>query len=197
MLINRDFSVVRDVVRGILQAPDLWSGWELQGFGMLRLRLPDGERLHIWDPAGRVEGVSDCHNHPWDFQSLVVSGAVRNWRYEVADKSEGEPYWCARILCGVHAELRSDPFEVYLKRTVELVGQGSSYSMKHDELHSSEVWPGSVTLIGRVFQPDPDHAQVYWKGERRGWVPAAPRPATAEEVNRACALALSLWTEIG
>lgn len=57
---------------------------------MLRLYLSEAERLHVWTRAGRVARVSDVHDHPWHFTSVVVSGRVRNVRYAVEEESEQE-----------------------------------------------------------------------------------------------------------
>lgn len=58
--------------------------WSIQGFGMLRAYLADDQvyRLHIWDTEQMsVEDVSTVHDHPWDLDSRIISGTLRNQRY--------------------------------------------------------------------------------------------------------------------
>lgn len=59
--------------------------WTIQGFGMLRLYITDDQiwRLHIWDTEEMaVEDVTRTHDHPWDFDSRILSGELRNLRFE-------------------------------------------------------------------------------------------------------------------
>ena len=75
-----------DMVRKILESAAYdprARNWTVQGFGMLRCYLDDGQvqRLHIWTAALRVPGVSDIHTLPWEFDSTVFAGRIINKRY--------------------------------------------------------------------------------------------------------------------
>ena len=172
--------------------------WTVQGFGMLRTYLAPNLRLHVWDPDFRVESVSDIHDHPWHFESIVLSGTIENRRYRVVDASmEKEPtHLRGNIVCGPRPSERGtrDVRPVALARWCEGVfGPGDVYRMRADELHASLPSPGAVTLIQRTpADKDPDRAYVYWPigGE---WVGAEPRAATEEEIFRITRRALECW----
>lgn len=168
--------------------------WQIQGFGMLRLYLSKEVRLHVWH-NGLVyhDTPSNIHDHPWDFISTVVVGALRNTRYEAA---EGQPstHHLGRILCGPGGGLLPNTVKDIHLLTLdeELVKEGDSYTQVAKELHTMTFQNGTVTLVTRVMQPDPDHAQVAWlKGQT--WKTAEPRLATQAEVQLGVKAALSLF----
>jgi hypothetical protein len=173
--------------------------WSLQGFGMLRTYLSPDLRLHVWDPDFRVESVSDIHDHPWHFESLVLSGSIENRRYLLVKASATRPasHNQGRILCGPKPSEHGakDVKPVLLEQWCEGVFRpGDVYRMQADELHASFPSPGAVTLIQRTkANKDPDRAFVYWPigGE---WVSAEPRPATLAEVRRITRHALDCWS---
>lgn len=190
--------VVRHFVRTeLLRWPERYE-WSLQGFGMLRTYLSPDVRLHVWDPEYRVEDVSDIHDHPWHFESLIVSGSIENRRYHVI---EGEPtHSRGRIVCGPKpAEHGAKDIEnVRLEQWSEgTYHAGDSYRMQADELHASFPSPGSVSIIRRTkANKDPDRALVYWP-LGKSWVSAEPGPAPPGVVRRITQRALDCWTPKG
>jgi hypothetical protein len=160
--------------------------WTIQGFGMLRTYLDDEQvqRLHIWDTSAAVEDVSTIHDHPWDFTSLILRGAIRNQRFalhEMGESDTGKPFTSAQIRCGVGGGLLSDPRPVRIcSLGVEAYGPGDTYSMLAPELHESFPSRGAVTVIKRSFKADRDIATVCWK--TGAWVSAEPRSATRAEI---------------
>ena len=98
------FDVIRLLVADILEFPERHD-WTLQGFGMLRAYLSSEIRLHVWSAAHRVEGVSDIHNHPWDFESMVVCGNMENTLYRVAP-GHLQHHLQGKILCGAGPAVR-------------------------------------------------------------------------------------------
>ncbi len=168
--------------------------WSLQGFGMLRLYLNKEVRLHIWDDRYRVTNVSDIHNHPWDFESEVVVGVIKNRRYEVKPIPMGL-YSGARILCGPGGGLQkseSDKLDFDLNYRDYLYEAGQQYTQTKNEVHRSIADNGTVTIVKRVFWEDTEHAMVYWpRGEQ--WVSAEPRKATATEVSNIVSASLKWW----
>lgn len=182
-------------IRQILERADSYS-WSLQGLGMLRLYLSREVRLHVWDSRFVAPGASVIHTHPWQFESFVVSGEVRQFRYtEAASLREGRngvPYRRQRILCGPEGCAEGLPEEVVLLRGgLETYQAGALYSQEAAEIHESLPIPGTVTVVERTFLDDADHAFVYFQGEE--WVSALPRPALPEEVQAIVGLALRRW----
>lgn len=173
-------------------------GWSLQGFGMLRCRLPGDMRLHVWAEDLAVPHVTEIHTHPWRFSSFVIAGVVSNLRYETApDGADAlpqdgwEPFVARRIVPGEGLQVL-DERHVRLRRIgFERVRAGSWYYQEPDEIHASRPLDGSVTLIQRQ-RTGPDQALTFYRpGE--GWVSAEPRPATDAEVVHACTRAVRRW----
>lgn len=191
------------LVKKILEAPTP-QPWSIQGFGMLRLYLSPEIRLHVWDSRFRVPNVSMIHNHPWDFDSYIVAGELRQFRYsevgvnrrdvEGFNASADDAYFRSVIKAGPGGGLRDSPIGVYLLRgDEEVYGKGMSYTQHASEIHQSLPVDGTVTLVTRRFvRKDVDHAQTYWRANSE-WVSAEPRPATAEEVRSFTSLALERW----
>ena len=191
------FVMLRDLLVAEVLAPHGGArSWTLQGFGMLRTYLGPSLRLHVWDPRYRVPDVTEIHDHPWHFTSLVVSGRMRNVRYQALPGLVGETeptHVVGRIMCG--ARPTQDDVVTGSARLVvldeETYGPGRSYSMRADELHASYPDAGTITLCRRVSAEgrSPDHASVCWPvgGSR---VSAEPRAASPEEVQDILSLAL-------
>lgn len=204
---------VRMLVENILRNPE-GNGWQVQGLGMLRCYLDEAKRfrLHIWDNALRVPGVSAIHNHPWDLKSTVIAGCYKQHRYVTGGterfeylKKWGAPeaYNQVTIKCGEEAAVVAEPtkvlmfeepLEVYIGRVAGAVTQLDDYTQKANEIHLSLPSDGTVTLVERTVPEgkDPDHACVYWRG-KGPWVNAKPRPATETELYSVTKRALAYW----
>lgn len=186
-------TALKATVQAILERPLVWE-WTAQGLGMLRLYLPGPEnlRLHVWDTRLAIPNVSTIHTHPWDFESYVVAGTVRNTRWT---EDEGEPYHKQSIRCGQGGCVMGTPETVQLHpHPVERWDAGQTYRETADELHSSAPLDGTVTIIRRSVPTgrSADEAFVYWPdgGE---WVSAEPRPATEDEILAVTAHSLNRW----
>jgi hypothetical protein len=194
------FEALTQLVRdGVFAHPERYS-WSLQGMGMLRTYLSKEIRLHIWDSRFRVKDVSDIHDHPWDFDSLVLHGVVYNTRYEVSE-SAVEPianHWEGRIVCGPSPTVKGaqDISAVRLRcQPDEVLLAGDSYRMRADEVHRTTYEDGTVTVCRRYFtKADTERARVYWPFGQE-WASAEPRPATSLEVYTICADARRKWTQ--
>jgi hypothetical protein len=167
--------------------------WSLQGFGMLRLHLDGDYRLNIWDKRFRVKDVSLIHSHPWDFESLILCGELRNQRFAYAAAAPAFGY--ATIKPGPGGgildkkgltHLRVFPMEVY--------HAGQTYCQKYDEIHVSDPVDGTVTLNKRV-RVGKDVADVFWPAGQE-WVSAEPRKAEDHEIHIITQLALQLLKDI-
>lgn len=158
--------------------------WTYQGFGMLRLYVGGDMRLHVWVPELAVENVSVIHDHPWDFESVVIAGCVKNVIYREL------PHGIAthkrqRIRCGTGGGPLGDGEPVVLGiDSVCWHHAGTKYWQRAEELHESIPTSGTVTLIKRKPRVDPDHAVVYHHVST-SWVSAEPRPATDAELAHA------------
>lgn len=83
------------LVKAILEKARAYK-WSIQGFGMLRLYLSAEVRLHVWDSRFRVPGVTDIHDHSWDFESEVAAGEVLQRRYLVVPNAvDGDYSWAS------------------------------------------------------------------------------------------------------
>jgi hypothetical protein len=144
------------LVENILRHPE-GNCWQVQGLGMLRCYLDEAKRyrLHIWDNALRVPGVSAMHNHPWNLKSTVIAGCYKQYRFTDplgAQFSEG--YNMVTIKCGSEACVVSEPQKVRLSQSfMEVYITGSEYTQNADEIHVSVPDDGTVTLVERVV-PD-------------------------------------------
>lgn len=209
--IVQQFNTVRTLVRGILEQaleqPDEVTNtrWSLQGFGMLRVHLPGDYRLNVWDSRYRVKDVSLIHDHPWNFESLVVSGRLINRRFvtaHAASGSRGELVEWAKLKPGPGGGLlgriasgreRSEGGVVKLcAREPEVYVAGDTYQQARDEVHRSDPEDGCVTFNRRTERLVVDEARVFWP-VGTSWVSAEPRLATREEVKRIVSLALAGW----
>jgi hypothetical protein len=199
--------MTRSMVLGILTKPDRHE-WTLQGFGMLRCYLSNSLRLHVWDGRHRVPNVTDVHDHPWNFVSLVVSGRIVDTRYKVFPCSHTEeqverqrlrqPFLKSTIVCGVNAgnhvaAIKERGERVWLMPLEpEDYTTGCCYERQASEVHHTSYSNGTVTLVKRDFLPDTEHAHVFFPADQE-WVSAEPRIATRAEVVDICEAAIVAW----
>lgn len=194
------YSIRAEIQDAILRPHRGGRRWTLQGFGMLRTYLGDAEewRLHVWDSRFRVPGVTDVHDHPWDFASRVLAGVLVNRRFNVVP---GRPtHWRTSIECGEDAHVVGEAEPVHLlTRSIEVYSASHerfrSYRQAADEIHVTESLDGTVSVVRRSFHEDRDHASVFVPdGEE--WIDAIPRRASGDEIDEILTLACGRWREI-
>jgi hypothetical protein len=192
-----EMRMIRSMTEQILRNPYGLGkeAWSLQGFGMLRLYMPEKAlRFHVWDSRFAVPNVSLHHDHPWEFRSLIVAGQLRNIRYKRYGADElvlGDVFMEQTIQCGPGGCAKGDPTSVKLiEQGLETYHVGDWYHQTADEIHISKPEDGSVTIIDRTFNEDAEHARVYWQGT---WVSAEPRPATEDELRSILSNSLEKW----
>ncbi len=185
----------KSLVKEILKKA-AWFKWSLQGFGMLRLHLSDEVRLNVWDGRYRVPNVSMIHDHPWDFESLIVTGELRNVRLT-------RPISMRETMRGLvmeHAVIKPGPGGGKLENKGNLVlclcdeeryVAGQTYRQKAAEVHLSDPEDGTVTINKRERVGE-DLARVFWPYGKQ-WVSAEPRPATTDEVLDIVGASLARW----
>ena len=161
--------------------------WELQGFGMLRTYISKDTRLQIWLKDFIVPGVTDIHTHPWNFESFIYQGQIKNnvfTEYSLQDQVSGEWFQCDRclILTGENAYVK-ERTPVILKPydSIEWF-QGEIYFHGKDVPHRIDFVDGTITILTKLNIHEDSLAYSYVKGFNNEWVSAAPRLATKEEI---------------
>lgn len=197
------------VVRQILTHPE-GQPWTLQGFGMLRCDVMGREyRLHVWDNRYRTQHVSTIHDHPWDLESLVLAGQIRNVilaeraaHHELRANPHLGTHYGNVIEPGPAGAGEVSPPELHRLRTAsdDTYGPGEGYAQPGKALHDSIARTGTVTLVRRTNRQtegiNGDRARVFWpKGDGQTWVDATPREATPEIVRDICTVALAMWDQ--
>jgi hypothetical protein len=161
--------------------------WTLQDIGLLGLWLDDRRecRLHVWGPADAV-GDPPIHDHPFDFTSTVLAGAITNTRYEVSD--DGLEYQRTRYVPDDEDARTSDT--VRLSGTAARLRTGDRYSQRAHELHDSRQVAGTVTIIRTRFVDVP--VLTVCQPVDAPWVSGRSRRATEDDVARIAAPARDL-----
>lgn len=189
---------LRPLVARILRDPK--TVWSVQGFGMARTYLggpsnPKEFRLNVWHSALAVPNVSTIHDHPWHFDSVVISGKFRNQRYSMIP-SEATQYAPTHdfttIKTGEGGGMTTDPLQSCLLRPLrpELYGPGNEYTQTAEEIHETIYEDGCVTFNQRRRVGDGEHARVFWP-HGTDWVDAEPREATPSDIKLITEAALS------
>jgi hypothetical protein len=190
---------MNDEIINILTKP-LERIWSVQGLGMMRTYLNETQRLHLWHRDLIAQGVTQLHDHPWDFSSEIIFGGVKQIRYGTEDQMPDlylrnvsprlmvnldagtDTYMKQKILCGEGSCFVGDPEEIKLgEGPMESYYEGQTYQQKAHEIHKSLPFDNTVTIITRSHTENPDHAHVYIpKGAEFG--SAEPRPASRAEI---------------
>lgn len=188
--------VVDETLNQLTADQDLKSDWSVQGFGMLRLYIRNLGRLHVWDQALRYPGVSMIHNHSWDLHSTVISGTLANTRFDV-NNGRGDLYHGKRLVTGYQTYDVVDLGKVLLDENfAEFYEAGDSYAQVAHEVHRTDAYNGTITLMLRQEYTN-GQADVYWPVGTE-WGTAKPRKATAQEVYQVLQRALPiLEAEVG
>lgn len=171
--------------------------FSVQGFGMMRTYLDSDKewRLNVWDSSLQVPGVSTIHDHPWHFDSWVISGEFYNNRFLMTDEDgpTDQFYDYMEIKTGEGGGPTGERKTCRLSRQpTEFYAPGSYYHQDASEIHETRYRDGAVTLNRRKRVGTGEHARVFWPhGEE--WVDAMPRPATPEEVRQVLGRVEDQW----
>ncbi len=195
--------ICRVLVKSILESAIDYE-WSIQGFGMLRLYLEPEVRLHIWDSHYRIESASLVHTHPWNFESFIVAGMMRNYQYqESKDLNPNKrtydcKMWKQEIIPGerARAATNGNAYLVAMEHPeVDIYTVGNTYRQLRTVPHMSEYEDGTVTIISRHDRTEQDRAFSYWPKSygKQGWISAAPRVATTKEVDDITQRSLKRW----
>lgn len=183
------------VTQLLREAPDA-DGWSIQGLGMLRLYMTEDKsvRLHIWDREAIYKPrPSMLHTHPWHFKSLTIAGRLTNMRYIESGKGANTAdYLSQEIICGPGGCSIGQPTPTYIANgSTRSLGPRDTYAMQATEIHQTQFFDGTVSIITREFLGDTEKARVFWPAGEQ-WISAEPRPAMRDEVARAAEKALKL-----
>lgn len=194
-----EFNELRHYVRNALVHYD-YHAWTIQGLGMMRAYLdPERKyRLHLWNQKARFEGVTEIHDHPWDFSSYVLSGYIEDTRFDAiwsgdANTSLQATHEAQLIECGPGGCAHGKRRRVHLvPRGVQVYSAGQGYSARSDAIHLSRASQGAVSVIER--SGDTGRAHVFCE-LGKPWVSAETRPATRAEIREYVDLALANWEQ--
>lgn len=182
----------QELVKNILNNYDRYD-WSVQGLGMLGTYLSQELRLHIWHSRYIIPDVTTIHDHPWDFESSIICGAIYNHKFIEVDIEKwagASPYNKMNILCGPDMLVSDTIQQVYLLGYMpRIYGASETYTQQAAEIHKTFFLDGTVTLIKRKFGNDRDHANVFY---RTNFVSATPRPATKDEIYTGITSAMEL-----
>lgn len=190
---------IRALTKRVLSSPG--TKFSVQGFGMMRTYLDEDKewRLNIWHSSLRVPNVSTIHDHPWHFDSWVVSGKFYNNRFVVFDRPGHHPQVTDQemdymtIRTGEGGGPTGEIKTCYLSRQpTEFYKAGDRYKQEASEVHETRYEDGAVTLNYRRRVGTGEHARVFWP-HGQGWVDAEPRPATPQEVQGVLASVRESW----
>lgn len=186
------FEATRELVIAILEKAHAFE-WTVQGFGMMRTKLRDRARLHVWSKALQVPDVSLIHDHPWPLRSTIIAGWLKNVKY--AELSPEVVYTTTHYRQMIATGEGGGPIDgtvmavhLSLREAMDYF-RGDTYTQAPAEVHSSHPEDGCVTLMERPMGPPLQRATVYWLAGK-SWVSAEPRPATDAEVHAASVAAL-------
>lgn len=188
--LDNDISMTAALVRAILEK---WASyeWTVQGFGMVRTKIANVGRIHVWDSRLRTPLVSDMHAHPWSLRSTVISGELINQRF--CRDGEGMPYMHSRIATGEGGGLLGEPELVSMSGlTPEAYRSDDCYEQSADEIHRTIPQDGTVTLLERALGPPLQETSVYWPAGT-DWVSAEPHKIEAWPLERTIKYALARW----
>lgn len=176
----------------LLKAPHTLS-WTMQGLGMLRTVVGPSERfrVNIWHHDLLVPGVSRIHDHPWDFESLVLAGEMRNYKMEPCVKGAGSCYDFKCIRCGPGGGPTGNGGVGFwlAEMPVRTYGPGESYRQEAKEVHFTDFVDGTVTINDRREVSHGHSARVFYPHGSE-WVDAKPRHVEAEAVPYIISLAI-------
>lgn len=177
--IGDPYNDLRHIVRDVLDHPRDYR-WSVHGIGMLRTYLDDTHdwRLNLWHPVLLNPGISTMHTHPWPFTSYVLAGRLRNTRFDRCTKNSvgAELFNEGKITCGTHVQgsstdqggtvfpgLNGPPTIVPLhRRTPETYGPNETYTQLPPEIHDTNAFAGSITVIRRGEMTEGCEASVFW-----------------------------------
>jgi hypothetical protein len=189
-----EFAAMRVMVRDVLQNSPRYA-WTVQGLGMMRCYFGDDRRfrLNVWHSSLRRANVSSLHDHPWSFDSWIISGQMFNQRF-VEDHYSGDEFNFFKITCGLNGGPQNgQTLKARLRAHVtERYQTGDKYHQDANEIHISTASEGAVTLNDRTVVGDGETARVFWPLNEE-WVDAKPRLATWDEVVAVSTEALREW----
>lgn len=169
--------------------------WSLQGFGMLRCRINDRIRIHVWSHELATKNVSSIHTHPWNFESTVMSGFIVNNLFIETKAGKNQEVFASQrieIITGTHGKIIDSPVDINLEMVLsQKYIAGKSYKMDKQEIHRSVYSNGAVSVM--IKEPTKLTTAYSYFPRNTDWVSAKPRQATFKEVKIGVSQALREW----
>lgn len=196
-------------VRAILAHPGGFD-WKINGLGFIRCDL-DGDDycLNVWDRRLCTIDRAVIHTHPWDLESLVLSGAVRNRQFHVGDNSlhiHTNPHLATHY--GVHIHTRPWDLDDAIadqkpalyelgKRETAVWSTDEGYRLARGEAHATDYLAGTVTLVRRTNRDPSRRVGIWWpKDDGDVWNDPSTQTLDEDGIWNTCQLALATWREV-
>jgi len=192
-------------VRALLARVDLATlDWKQYDLGVLRAKLGNELRIHIWHPSLRtlatpVARYGGVHDHRFDVTSAVVCGAITDVRYEAHPARANEAEVPDRAH-GTNVEVdgfvkawqiwpslgKVNPLNLHAVTEVGrcTVQAGRSYTVPRRLFHTSFVEDFAVTVVHRSNFDEHPYATILGEGTE-GTVPNTPTQVVAQLLHRA------------
>ena len=191
--------------RALIMRVDLATlDWKQYDLGVLRAKLGEELRIHIWHPSLRtlatpISQYGGVHDHRFDVTSAVVAGEITNVTYEAhpAHNNEAEIVDRAR---GANVEVdgfakawqiwpsqgKIVPLELHSVNEVGryTVKAGGSYMVPHRVFHTSFVEDFAVTVVHRSNFDWQPYATILGDGAE-GTVPYTSTEVVASMIRKA------------
>lgn len=107
-------------------------------------------RLHYWPVHGGVQQSPECqiHDHLFEFQSWVLSGAVENIEYEASATGHEYSVYETKYRDGQSILIKTDQLFRLVERGRSVFKEGESYSVTAGTLHqTSRVGGGPAFTV--------------------------------------------------
>jgi hypothetical protein len=113
--------------------------------------------LHIWPPGGSPKQREHVHDHPWNFSSVLLTGAYQFDLFQLAKAGTLFHRYHCRYAEGVPGHRLQSAGTIMLRRTFGgVLTKGSSYTLTKELLHRivnvPDTFTSSLMLHGSVQQ---------------------------------------------
>jgi hypothetical protein len=161
-----EFNLLRRAVRHELELKSFRRDWRWHGIGCLQSYLIEGYvecRIHIWHKDLVLPGILDsgaCHNHRFDFDSVVLAGSLRNETFELYESPDGSHETYSFVHARMHTDANRRDMQPTGRRydiavSWDEIPAGHRYSFPKRDFHrSSALEDVVVSLVTKRNQED-------------------------------------------
>lgn len=163
-MMNQNLEYLRLFVRKFIESPT--TRWRHHGIGLLQAYVEENDagpeyRVHIWHPSLRLPDMEDSgliHNHRFELESNVLSGAMRDT--EIALKGMLNPGQFYRVweiqnarAAGSDGWVKPQPEYVTIIENPHVYAAGTRYRYSAGAFHRSDVEELTVTFCVKRYPP--------------------------------------------